>query len=357
MEYRFLIYISHTYALPIGEPLQAEIKKRGFKVKWFSEEETPKQFFPATGELIPDIKEVIVYEPHIVLTITDIVADFIPGLKVQIFHGFLANKHSFKKGHFRIRGFFDLYCTQGPSTTGPFNEIQKNKPHFLVRETGWSKVDPLFQIPEKNRAKPTILVSSTFSPKYSWTYHEEVLNELERISKIGEFKFLVVLHPKMAADRVEKIKAIQHSDLKYIETTDIIPLFKQADIMFSDTTSAITEFMLQKKAVVTFRNNKPSPHLIDIDNAESIEKALKNALNPSESLKKAIEKYVSFTHPYFDGKSSERVISTCIKVLHEDKSELKNKPLNLVRRYQIRKKLNYWTLKSYLKPYKIPKSN
>lgn len=357
MEYRFLIYISHTYALPIGLPLQEEIRNRGFQVKWFSEEEAPKKFFPASGELIPDIKEVIAYEPHIVLTITDTVADFIPGLKVQIFHGFLANKHSFKKGHFRIRGLFDLYCTQGPSTTDTFKEIQKSKPHFLVRETGWSKVDPLFKIPEKKRTKPTILVSSTFSQKYSWTYHEEVLTELKRISKTGEFKFLVVLHPKMAADRVEKIKAIQHSDFEYVETTDIIPLFRQADIMFSDTTSAITEFMLQKKPVVTFKNNKPSPHLLDIDNAEVIENALREALNPSESLKKAIEEYVYFTHPYFDGESSQRVISTCINVLHEDKSSLKNKPLNLVRRYQIRKKLNHWTLKSYMKPFSIPKES
>lgn len=355
MKYRFLIYISHTYALPIGKPLQEEIKKRGYEVKWFSELEAPKEFFPATGELIPTIDGVIDYEPHIVLTITDTVADFIPGLKVQIFHGFLAHKHSFKKGHFRIRGFFDLYCTQGPSTTIPFKKIQKSKPHYLVRETGWSKVDPLFQISEAPREKPTVLISSTFSPKYSWIYHEDVIQELERISKTGKYRFLVVLHPKMSPEKVEKIKAIQNPDFEYIATPDIIPLFRKADIMFSDTTSAITEFMLQKKPVVTFRNNKPAAHLIDIQEASRIENALETAFNPSEDLQKAIINYVNITHPYFDGKSSERVISTCIEVLHEDKSQLKNKPLNLVRRFQNRKKLGYFTLKSYLRPYTIKK--
>lgn len=342
MNYRFLIYISHTYALPIGKPLQAEIKRRGFEVKWFSELDPPKEFFPEAGDLIPNIEKVIEYRPHIVLTITDVVADFIPGLKVQIFHGFLAHKHSFKKGHFRIRGFFDLYCTQGPSTTGPFKEIQKEKPHFMVRETGWSKVDPLFQMAEQQRSKPTILISSTFSPKYSWTYHDEVIQELERISKTGKYKFLVVLHPKMAEDRIEKIKSLQNEDFKYIATADIIPLFRQADIMFSDTTSAITEFMLQHKPVVTFRNNKPAAHLIDIEDASLLEKAFSDAFNPSDSLKKAIDDYVNITHPYFDGKSSERVISTCIEVLHEDKSQIKKKPLNLIRKFQIRKKLNYF---------------
>jgi len=357
MNYRFLIYISHTYAIPIGKPLQEEILRRGFEIKWFSELEPPKTFFPESGDLISDIEEVIVYTPHIVLTITDVVADFIPGLKVQIFHGFLANKHSFKKGHFRIRGFFDLYCTQGPSTTEPFKELQKKRPHFLVRETGWSKVDPLFQIEENDRQKPTILVSSTFSPKYSWTYNEEVIAELERISKKGNWKFLIVLHPKIAKDKIEKIKAIENINLKYIFTTDIIPLFRQADIMFSDTTSAITEFILQEKPVVTFKNNKPAAHLIDIANPEEIENALSSALKPSDDLMNSIKDYISITHPYSDGKSSERLISTCIEVLHEDKSYLKRKPLNLVRKYQIRKQLNYWTLKSYNKAYTVIREN
>ena len=346
MNYRFLIYISHTYALPIGKPLQKEIRNRGYDVKWFSELEEPKKFFPESGDLLSNIQKVITYEPHIVLTITDVVADFIPGLKVQIFHGFLANKHSFKKGHFRIRGFFDLYCTQGPSTTCTFKEIQENNPHFQVKETGWSKVDPLFQIPEQPRQKPTILISSTFSPKYSWTYHENVVNELERISKTGKYKFLVVLHPKMAAGKIAKIKSLQHADFEYIETPDIIPLFRQADIMFADTTSAITEFMLQKKPVVTFKNNKPSSHLIDITDASDIESAIEMAFNPSENLVNAIEDYTNFTHPYFDGDSSRRVINACIDFLHEDKTKFKLKPLNLIRRYKIRKLLNYYSLKS-----------
>ena len=355
MKYRFLIYISHTYAVPTGLPLQAEIQNRGDEVKWFSELEPPKSYFPENGELITNIKEVISYSPHIVLSITDVVADFIPGLKVQIFHGFLAHKHSFKKGHFRIRGFFDLYCTQGPSTTLPFQELQKKYPHFLVRETGWSKVDPLFTLQEKARNKPSILVSSTFSPKYSWTYNDQVIDEIERISKKGEWNFKIILHPKLDNERVIKIKNIENEYLEYISTTDIIPLFKEADIMFSDTTSAITEFILQQKPVVTFRNNKPDAHLINIQEPGEIEEALRKAFYPSAEVKKHIENYVLNTHPYFDGKSSERVIDTCIEVLHEDKSKLKTKPLNLVRKYKVRKRLGHFTFKSYRQPFVIPR--
>lgn len=342
MKYRFLIYISHTYALPIGGPLQTEILQRGLEVKWFADEQYTKAYFPEHGDLLNTVEEAIQYNPHVVLTINDNVPDFFPGLKVQVFHGFLSNKHSFKKGHFNIRGFFDLYCTQGPSTTIPFKELQKKHKYFEVIETGWPKVDSLFPINEKKPGKPVILISSTFSPKYSLTFNDLVIAEIDRISKLGKWEFKVILHPKMPEEKIKKFKGIQNENLTYYDTTDIIPLFKQADIMFSDTTSAITEFILQKKPVVTFKNNKPGEHFINITEASEIEEAISTALSRPAHLMKAIQNYIDFTHPYTDGRSSERVIDACIGFLHKDKSYLKKKPLNLLRKFKMRKKLGYF---------------
>ena len=356
MSYKFLIYISHTYALPIGGPLQKEILAQGHEVKWFSDQEYTKTHFPEQGELLNTIEEVIAYHPDIVLTITDSLADFIPGIKVQIFHGFLANKHSFKKGHFRIRGFFDLYCTQGPSTTIPFKKLQKKHKHFDVIETGWSKVDPLFPIEAKTSDKPIILISSTFSPKYSLTYNEGVVNEIERLSKLGKWEFNVILHPKLAREKIDRFKAMQNKNLTYFDTTDIVPLFKKADVMFSDTTSAITEFILQKKPVVTFNNNKPGDHFINITEVSEIEEALTRSLEKPTSVMSAIQNYIDVTHPYTDGNSSKRVITACIEFLNRDRSYLKSKPLNLVRKYKVRKQLNYFTLRTFKRP-KGPKSS
>lgn len=344
MNYRFLIYISHTYALPIGAPLQKEIKKQGYEVKWFSELEPPKDFFPEYGSLINDVEDAILYEPHIILTITNEVANFIPGLKVQIFHGFLANKRTPEKGHFRIRGFFDLYCTQGPSTTIPFKKLAQKHKHFEVIETGWSKVDPLFPIEKNSSEKPIILISSTFSPKYSFSYNENVLKEIERLSNIGKWNFQVILHPKMAKEKLEVFKAMQHENLIFHDTVDIIPLLKKANIMFSDTTSAITEFILQKKPVVTFKNNKPGNYFIDISEVSEIESAITLALTKPPHIMLAIQDYIYETHPYSDGESSERVINNCIKFLNSDRSYLKRKPINIIRKYKVRKRLNYFKL-------------
>lgn len=350
MNYRFLIYISYTYAFPIGEPLEKEIQKQGYQVKWFADIAETRNKLSGDKDLLEDIHSVMEYQPHIVLSITDSIADFIPGIKVQVFHGFLANKHSFKKGHFRIRGFFDLYCTQGPSTTEPFKELQKQHQHFEVIETGWSKVDPLYPIETNVTEKPVILISSTFSPKYSFTYDEEVVKEIERLSLIGKWEFKVVLHPKLAKDRIEIFRAMQNKNLTYYDTTDIIPLFKKADIMFSDTTSAITEFILQQKPVVTFKNNEPGEHFIDITEVSDIENAIIKALTRPKTVMAAIQDYIDVTHPYYDGKSSQRVINTCIEFLNTDKSYLKKKPLNLIRKFKVRKKLGFYPLKTYRRP-------
>ena len=57
MNYRFLIYISYTYAFPIGEPLEKEIKKRGYEVKWFADEPETQRKFSKDKAVIKDIVE------------------------------------------------------------------------------------------------------------------------------------------------------------------------------------------------------------------------------------------------------------------------------------------------------------
>ncbi|MCK8481980.1 CDP-glycerol glycerophosphotransferase family protein [Psychroserpens algicola] len=357
MQYKFLIYISYSYAIPIGNPLEIEISNRGDQVQWFSDYEDGKKALQNKANVLDTIEAVIEYQPHIVLTATDDVPDFISGLKVQIFHGFFAQKRpegNDKFAHFRIRGFFDLYCTQGPTATSGFNEQQKKQPHFEVIETGWSKVDPLFPITEKAiQEVPTIMIASTFTKRLSLAYHDDVYNEIKRLSQTGDYNFIMVLHPKLPQELKDKWKSLNGKHFTYHDTTDLIPLFKKADIMFADTTSAIQEFLLQKKPVVTYNHTFNHEYLINITEANAIESAFKKGISRPEQLLIHIDRFINQLHPYFDGKSSKRVVEGCIAFLHKDKSHLKNKPLNLIRKYKIRKRLGHFTLKSYSKPFTI----
>jgi len=340
---KFLIYISQPYSIPIGRPLQKEIKQRGFSVKWFCDEEGTKKELSTNEVLLNSVDEVLDYRPDVILVATNVVPDFFSGIKVQVFHGFSVGKRSEAKGHFNIRGFFDLYCTQGESTTKPFLELQKKYRYFEVKETGWSKVDPLFPLEKpKKKDKPTIIISSTFTTSLSLAKKEDIVNEIERLSKLNKYNFIAILHPKMEQEIVNRFKKLENSNFKFYDTTDIIPLFKEADIMLSDTTSAITEFALQKKPVVTINNNQPKSYMIDINQPQEIEEALDLALTRPLKIMKELERFINLTHPYQDGKSSARVIDACLDFL--ENRNVKRKPLNIIRRFKIRKKLGYWKI-------------
>lgn len=347
--YRFLLHVTYAYGLPICKPLEQEILARGYQVKWFSEMEQSSCLLQDAG-LLKTAQDVIDYEPHIVLSATNIVPDFFPGIKVQIFHGFSINKRSAEKGHFRVRGFFDLYCTQGPSTTIPFQKIAKELGYFEAIETGWSKVDPLFPLVPTQNVRPCILVSSTFTPKLSLAHSDDFITELKRLMKLNHYDWIITMHPLMDKERAEKFRALENANVKFKDTTDLIPLFKQADLMIADTTSAIAEFLLQEKPVVTFNNNKPDNHLIDIQQPAQLEAALQKGLSRPIELMTQIKRFIAETHPYSDGHSSARVIDTCVDFLRKDKTYLKRKPLNLLRKLQIRKKYKFFTFRSYDKP-------
>lgn len=358
MYYKFLIYISYSYAIPIGNPLEEEINKRGYAVFWFSDHKEGKIALAGKKNKLETIQEVINYKPHIILAATDNVPDFIQALKVQIFHGFLTHKRPEKnnsEAHFRIRGFFDLYCTQGPSTTAKFKSLSKKLKHFDVVETGWSKVDPLFPLNNKkqNKNTPTIMIASTFTSRLSLAYNDLVYKKIKTLSKTGKFRFITVLHPKIPKTIIEKWKQLNNEYFTFVDTTNLIPLFIKSDVMFSDTTSAIQEFLLQKKPVVTFNHTLNHEYLINITDVNAIENSLIKALKKPDELIQKIEYFTKELHPYSDGKSSSRVIQESINFLHKDKSYLKSKPLNLIRKYKIRKLLNKFTLKSYNTPFTL----
>lgn len=351
--YKFLIYISHPYSIPIGKPLEIEIKKRGYQVYWFSEYDYTKEYFDKKNLLLNSVEEVLNYKPDVVLTATDTVADFFSGIKVQIFHGFSANKRPLMSDHFKIRGFFDLYTTQGPSTTSIFKLQADKYKTFEAIETGWSKVDPLFPMEkELNNNIPTILISSTFTSHLSLAKNDAVFNTIKNLSETGKYKFDCVLHPKLEQEVKDKFKSLENQNFTYYDTTDLIPLFKKADIMFSDTTSAIIEFILQEKLVVTFNTNKPDDHLINVTDVNEIEKSIDYALTKPANVIGAIKEYIKVTHPYNDGNSSKRVIDTCIEFLLKDKSHLKKKPLNIIRKWKKRKLLKYTSIKAILTIFK-----
>ena len=301
-----------------------------------------KAFIRQNERLIETVQAVKTYRPDAVFVAGNMVPDFFPGVKVQVFHGFNARKRHENKGHYRLRGFFDLYCTQGPDTTQTFKKLAQKHNYFRVVETGWPKMDPLFENNVENikNDRPVILFASTFTPRLSAAI--PLLETIKRIAANGRWQWLVNLHPKMDPGVVAKYRSLTGDYLTLIKTDDIIPLLRRADIMVSDTSSIIDEFCLLYKPVVTFRHRIPRPHLINIDEPESLENAIDRALSQPKELMLSIRRYADQIHPYRDGRSRYRVLKATDQLIQDGAACLAPKPFNLVRRLKIRKALGYY---------------
>jgi CDP-glycerol glycerophosphotransferase (TagB/SpsB family) len=339
MANRYLLYISQNYSFEILRPIQREIVARGDECAWFVEgDKVNLANFTDDENRLGSITDAIDYQPTAVFVPGNHVPRSISGLKVQVFHGLEWKK----KGHFRIRGFFDLYCTHGQRTTERFNQLAKEYGHFHVRETGWPKLDPLFQTPPYplETDLPVVLFAPTFSPNL--TCAEICFEQVKRLVKKGGFYWLVKFHPKMSQEWVEMYREIVADNYQVVDIDSCLPLLNRADVLFSDTSSIISEFLLLGKPAVTFNNSEPGSYLIDIDDTEKIESALQRALTGSAELIRSIQAENERLHPYSDGQSASRILQEVDRLIQQPLETVKPKPLNILRRFKLRKKLGYW---------------
>lgn len=339
---RYLLFVSELYALAILRPLQDAIRARGAEAAWFCDREALASHLRADESRLSSVRAVIEWRPDAVLVPGNWVPQFFPGLKVEVFHGFSVGKRSEARGHFRVRGAFDLYCTQGPDTTLPFQRLQSQLGFFRVVETGWSKLDPLFRGRYVRGAatRPVVLYASTFTE--SITSARVLRDTIAASVRRSDWQWLVTLHPKMAPDIIESYRALQADNLRFVMTDDILSLYAQADVLLSDTSSVVPEFLTQHRPVVTFRNRKPGPHLLDVQQPDEVIPAIERALQHPEPLMNAILEYVDRIHPWRDGRSSERVLDATTHAIAAGRAGLERKPLNLWRRLQARQRLQYW---------------
>lgn len=332
---RHLFFVELDYSFEILRPLQAAARARGDEVAWFLNGPDPARLLPGERQL-RTVSQVKRYNPDAVYVPGNEVPLSFPGLKVQVFHGLGIEK----KGHFRIRGMFDLFCTFGPSTTGPFQALAHRHGWFRAVETGWPKLDPLFaagQIAAGSAAggrAPTILYAPTFSP--SLTSSEYLADGIARLVAERDWQWVVKFHPKMEERFAAPIRAIEAANFRISESPSLLPLLASADVMLTDTSSAAAEFMLAGKPVVAFRNRAPGPHLINVSEPGELEAALEGALDGTDASRQARERYARDMHPYRDGKSSERILEAVEDMLVNGRGGLKRKPLSLLRRFK------YW---------------
>lgn len=339
--YKFILLIQQNYTFEILRPLQAEMKARGDQVLWLAlGSDVKHDLFDEQEDVTRSISDAIAFKADAIFVTGNVVPDFIPGLKVQVFHGFEWKK----KGHFRIRGSFDLYCTQGPLFTRKFEEFAKQYGYFDVVETGWPKMDNVFplQPSSKKSDRKQILYLPTFSPKLTST--KDLLPEITKQASSGEYDWVVKFHPKMNKDVVAEYKLMsdQYENVRVYEKADLMTLIHECDLVLSDTSSAIAESLLLRKPVITYKNSKPDGFIIDFSVAEQLIVKIKSVFANTKKQDENFEQFAAEYHPYSDGKSSTRVIDAAVQCIENGLKATKKKPANLIRNLKLRKQENYW---------------
>ncbi len=335
---RYLFFVEQDYSFAILRPLQDQILLQGGKVEWFLSKGLEKHL-KKNETHIKSYREVKQYQAHATLAPGNLIPPSFPGLKVALFHGFAIEK----RGHFRIRGWFDLYCTHGPLTTIPFKKLAQKHKNFCVVETGWPKLDG---IPEERPNKKqdvsdySILYAPTFSPSLSSTPY--LYDSLKQLLSKQKYNLSVKFHPLASNNCIEKYATLEQYSLKYSKTQNFLSEATQADIVLTDTSSTIVEALYLGKPVLTFNNSTPHPHLRNFTEPERLEDEIQWVINNYDSQKQLGLEYANQMHPYRDGKSSKRVLEAIEAMLIGEIKPHKKKPLNLIRRWKLYLKKNLY---------------
>lgn len=329
---KYLFYISKQYSIPIIIPLVNYLKQNNGDFALFCSQKV-KQVLPEDWgniTLFHDLKDAQSFQPDFVLAPGNFVDFRLPGFKVQIFHGIGVEKPV----HYHIRHFFDVYLTSGPLVTEAYLKLQKKYKYFAVEETGWPKVDYImsypknYELPEKPEDKKVILFAPTHSSKMQSA--EELLPYLSKTIKADEIWY-VKFHELMNRELVKMCKEIPN--LHMIQSYDITPYLHLADLLISDTSSVVYEFMLLNKPVITYNTIARDDKGINIHQPEELRAALDRCLNTPAEFEQNRRRHILEVNPNLDGTISRDLFETLERIYPT--LPLRRKPLNLFRKLQI----------------------
>lgn len=345
MKKKYLFFVSVAYSYPILRPLQDEIRRRGDEVAWFVEPGCPVML-EENEKRLKSVHAVMDYQPIAVFAPGNYIYDFFPGVKVSLFHGYPINKRGDEKDdHFSIRGWFDVYCTQGETSTLPFKSLERKYRFFKVYETGWCKADAFARerMRTSHHSRPVVLYSTTFTKNI--TSAPYLFETIKQLIADKEWDWIFSFHPKFSdMELLDKYKqlAADFPNVTFHEGGVVdAKLLNRADVLLSDASSVIVEFMMLDKPVVTYCNTTPGNHLLNVTDVNEVENSLERAIARPADLMEQVRAYVHKHEGHLDGESSSRVLDAVNNYIWYYQGRTRTKPWNLVRKFKLRWKVGY----------------
>lgn len=336
---RILLFCENKYAIDILQPIEQEaLREGGNEVLWYVHRKKIADFPLTTLRWTHDMQQAYDFSPEVIFCPGNIVPYYLPGVKVQIFHGYASEK----KGHWVIRHYFDAYFTQGPIFTRGFEALAARHRNFEVLETGWPRQDWVKEhlhafdrdreaILAASGRKQIVLYAPTFSP--SLTSLPVMREALVELTEKRDVVVIIKLHPLTAPEWVEAYKQLadEHPHILYREDFSVAKYQLTADVMISDTSSTIYEFLLKDKPVITLRASAKEIRWKDIQEPTELCAAFDEVQHDEEQIRQrrwVIENY----DPYLDGKVAHRMLEGARDYIRRHGVPAERK-VNLWRRY------------------------
>ena len=102
---RVILFCQNAYAFGIMAPIRDLLNTDSHEFLWYFPNKLLDVFPNKKENFTTSILDLQLFESDIIFVPGNEVPYYLRGLKVQIFHGLAGEK----KGHFRIRHYFDLY--------------------------------------------------------------------------------------------------------------------------------------------------------------------------------------------------------------------------------------------------------
>lgn len=337
---RIVLFCENKYAVDILYPIYQEAMKEGDnQVLWYVH--LPKiPEFPLKEQVdyTHFMQAVYDFSPEAIYVPGNIVPYYLPGVKIQVFHGYAAEK----KDHWVIRRYFDLYLTQGPFFTQKFTELSHKYGDFEVKETGWPKQDWIKKhwhdfdqerekLLKEHGRKQIVLYAPTFSP--SLTSLPALKDALVHLVKEKDIVLLLKFHPLTSQEWIDVYKQLaeQEEHIVWIDDFNVTKYQLMADVMISDTSSTVYEFLLLGRPVVTYRTIAKDIYWTNITEVDQLSEAFEAAQHNEEDIARrrwVVEHY----DPYLDGKVCRRMLEAAADYIRRHGVPRERK-LNLWRKY------------------------
>jgi CDP-glycerol glycerophosphotransferase (TagB/SpsB family) len=196
--------------------------------------------------------------------------------------------------------------------------LKKKYGNFDVIETGWPKLDSYglhkssYESEKKELLKTyqtdkILLYAPTFSP--SLTSAPDLLTDIETLATDTGYLIMVKFHDLMNESLIHTYKALseKHKNMLFVEEKNIIKFLLLADLLISDTSSVIYEFLLLNKPAISFKTISKNIRWDNLTEKGQLTKSVLSNLKQDLFQEERLALNAMY-HPYNDGKSALRMI-------------------------------------------------